>query len=52
MATVSLLKSVQVWCSEESPSSTAGFVRERGLLSHEQPEALDFRRVQALQEHT
>lgn len=49
MATVSLMKSVQVCCSEEGLSSTAGFVWERDVSHHEQSEALDFRR--ALQEH-
>lgn len=52
MATVTFLQSNQVCCTEDGPSSTAGCVWERSLLSHEQAEALGFRRVQALQKHT
>lgn len=52
MATVTLLKSNQVCCTEDGPSSTSECVWERDLLFREQAEALDFRRVQALQKHT
>lgn len=51
MPAVTFLKSSQACCTEGGPISTAGCVWERGLLSHEQAEALGFRSASSAEAH-